>query len=42
MAARADSIFSPTMLPLVSRATPRLTGTRSALKCVTSCSWLSS
>ena len=30
------------MLPLVSSAMPRLTGTRSALKCVTSCSLLSS
>ena len=35
-AARASSIFSPAMLPLVSSAMPRLTGTRSALKCVTS------
>ncbi len=36
MAARALTIFSPAMLPLVSRTMPRLTGTRSALKCVTS------
>src|SRR5689334_8769671 len=30
------------MLPLVSSAIPRLTGTRSALKCVTSTGWSSS
>ena len=35
-------IFSPSMLPLVSRTMPRLTGTRSALKCVTVCGWSSS
>ena len=40
--ARASSIFSPAMLPLVSSAMPRLTGTRSALKCVTSTGWSSS
>ena len=36
MAPRAYPILSPAMLPLVSRTIPRLTGTRSALKCVTS------
>ena len=30
------------MLPLVSSAMPRLTGTRSALKCVIVCGWSSS
>ena len=41
-ACRADSIFSPAMLPLVSSVIPRLTGTRSELKCVISCGRLSS
>ena len=38
MAVRAVAIFSPAMLPLVSNTIPRLTGTRSALKCVMSTS----
>ena len=42
MASRADSIFSPAMLPLVSSTMPRLTGVRSALKCVISTGLLSS
>ena len=36
MALTAADHFSPCMLPLVSRTMPRLTGDRSALKCVTS------
>ena len=32
----AENHLSPAMLPLVSRTMPRLTGVRSALKCVTS------
>ena len=38
----ADDHFSPAMLPLVSTTMPRLTGVRSALKCVTSTGLLSS
>ena len=38
----ADDHFSPAMLPLVSTTIPRLTGVRSALKCVTSTGLLSS
>ena len=41
-ASRADRILSPAMLPLVSTTSPRLTGTRSALKCVIVCTWSSS
>ena len=36
MASSAESHFSPAMLPLVSSTMPRLTGTRSELKCVIS------
>ena len=37
MADRAADILSGVMLPLASSTMPRLTGTRSLLKCVTSC-----
>ena len=42
IASRAACHFSPCMLPLVSTTMPRLTGVRSALKCVTSTGLLSS
>jgi hypothetical protein len=42
MAERAADIFSADMLPLESTRMPRLTGTRSLLKCVISCSTPSS
>jgi hypothetical protein len=42
MAARAADILSGDMLPLASSAMPRLTGTRSLLKCETACTLPSS